>query len=76
METATQVQNLDEAVGISHVTKTLSKDMNSSTLSLSLSLSPAMDKIEAQSRLCWLGTATSLGEGKLTSQRILLVQRK
>ena len=60
MDTATQVQILDEADGISHCTSTLGKGMNS------IILPPAM--IVGQTGFFSLGEATSLGEGKLWIQ--------
>ena len=59
MDTAPQVQILDETDCISHSTHTLGKGINP------IILPPAMSKIEGQTRFFSLGEATSLGEGKL-----------
>ena len=62
MNTAIQVQTLDEAVCISLSTNTLGKGMNPTILP------PAMGKIIGQIGLFSFGMATSLGEGKLWIQ--------
>ena len=59
MDTATQVQILDETDCISHSSNTLGKGMNP------IILPPAMDKIVGQTEFFSLGKATNLGEGKL-----------
>ena len=62
MDTATQVQFLDETDCISHSTNTLGKGMNP------IILPPAMGKTVGQTGFFSLGEATSLGEGKLWIQ--------
>ena len=59
MDTATQVQILDETDCISHSTNSPWKGMNP------IILPPAMGKIVGQTRFFSLGEATSLGEGKI-----------
>ena len=59
MDTATQVQILDETDCISHSTNTLGEGMHQ------IILPPAMGKIVGQARFFSLGEASSLGEGKL-----------
>ena len=59
MDTATQVQILDETDCISHNTNTLGKGTNP------IILPPAMGKLVGQTGFLSLGEATSLGEGKL-----------
>ena len=69
MDTATQVQILDETDCISHSTNTLGNGMNP------IILPPAMGKIVGQTRFFSFGEATSLGEGKLTFCHILPERR-
>ena len=65
MNTATQVQILDETDCISHSTNTLGKGMNP------IILPPAMGKIVGQTRFFSRGEATSLGEGKILNSNLL-----
>ena len=64
MDTATRVQILDQAHGISHSTNTLGKGMNP------IILPPAIGKV-GQTGFYSLGEASSLGEGKTLNSDLL-----
>ena len=70
MDTATQVQILDETDCLSHRTNTLGKGMNP------IIRPTAMGKIVGQTGFFSLGEATSLGEGKLLNSNLFKLRLK